>query len=88
MTQRARRVEEGTPNDHWRCVCHDRRVVIKFNGGNGMTFCAVSRVALFSGFPPGWRSKIAKDRAASLAERYRAGELTEEQYVEELRRLA
>lgn len=48
------RHEEGTPNDHWRCRCDDSRVVIKFNGGNGLTMCDRTGKVLFSGFPPGW----------------------------------
>lgn len=85
MKKTAERMEEGTPNDHWRCLCHKKRVLIKFNGGNGMTLCAVTREALFSGFPPGWRAKAEADQTTDLHRRFKEGEISEEQYVAHVR---
>lgn len=93
MSPTARRVDEGTSNDHWRCVCHDKRVIIKFNGGNGLTMCERTGKVLFSGFPPGWApahfvARQEKDRAlAVLAKEYQDGTIEEEEYVAKVRLL-
>lgn len=38
--------------DHYVCSCSGYRVVVKFNNGNGMTLCPVTRRMIWDRFPP------------------------------------
>lgn len=57
-------VEWNQPGfDHYTCWCRneDKPVVVKFNGGKGLTLCPYTRKMILAGFPPGFGEEKERD---------------------------